>query len=45
VLTYVTKLLVVPALLAVAVIALMTLLACRALIGSCTRREAEEEPV
>jgi hypothetical protein len=40
---YVTKLLVVPALVAVALAGLVTFLACRALIGRCVRRESEEE--
>jgi hypothetical protein len=44
VLTYVTKLLILPALLAVGIAALVTLLGCRALIGLCTRRAADEEP-
>lgn len=42
-LTYVTELLIVPALFAVAVVALVTLLGCGALIGVCTRRDAAEE--
>jgi hypothetical protein len=42
VLTTLTKLLIVPALFAVALAALVTLLGCRALIGLCTRREAEQ---
>jgi hypothetical protein len=44
VLTYVTKLLIVPALAAVALTGLVTFLACRALIGMCVRREPEEDP-
>jgi hypothetical protein len=43
VLTYLVKLAIVPALFAVALAALVTLLGCRALIGMCTRREVEEE--
>ncbi len=42
-LTYVTKLLVVPALFAVALAGLVTFLGCRALIGLCVRREPEED--
>jgi hypothetical protein len=43
VLTYLTRLFVVPALVAVALVGLVTFLACRALIGLCVRREPEEE--
>jgi hypothetical protein len=43
VLTSLTKLLIVPALFAVALAALATLLGCRALIGMCTRREVPED--
>ncbi len=42
-LTYLAKLLIVPALFAVALAALVTLVGCRALIGVCTRREAQED--
>lgn len=40
-LTYVTKLLVVPALAVVALAGLAAFLGCRALIGMCVRREEE----
>lgn len=43
-LTYVTKLLIVPALVVVALAGLAAFLGCRALIGICVRREPEEEP-
>jgi hypothetical protein len=43
VLTYVTKLLIVPALVVVALAGLVAFLGCRALIGVCVRREASEE--
>ncbi|HSD54406.1 MAG TPA: hypothetical protein VLC47_09580 [Burkholderiales bacterium] len=42
-LTYVTKLLIVPALVVVALAGLVAFLGCRALIGVCVRREAGEE--
>ena len=42
-LTYVTKLLIVPALVVVALAGLVAFLGCRALIGVCVRREAREE--
>jgi hypothetical protein len=41
--TYVVKLLLVPALVAVGVLALATLLACRGLIGLCVDRDPEED--
>ena len=42
-LTYLTRLFVVPALVAVALVGLVTFLACRALIGLCVGREPEED--
>jgi hypothetical protein len=45
VLTYTAKLLFVPALVALATVGLLTFLACRGLIGLCTDRQSEEDPV
>jgi hypothetical protein len=43
VLTYVSKLLIVPALVVVALTGLVAFLGCRALIGLCVRRDPEED--
>lgn len=42
-LTYLTKLLIVPALVVVALAGLVAFFGCRALIGVCVRREPEED--
>jgi hypothetical protein len=44
VLTYGGKLLLIPTLVAVGVLGLLLFLSCRALIGACVRRRAEEDP-
>jgi hypothetical protein len=44
VITYPSKLLLVPALVIVATVGLAMFLACRGLIGLCVAREAEEDP-